>query len=98
MTVSGATVRTETSGGGRAALAAVGRRHAAAALIRRIATATTAAHVTRLLKRFISVPVGEGDDYRAAVRSGAGAGDRFLRCSVNHSVAACPASSAPRPV
>src|SRR3989441_10713904 len=98
MTVSGATVRTETAGCGGAAPAAVGRRHAAAAPIRRIATATTAARVTRLLKRFISVPVGEGDDYRAAVRSVGGVADRFLRCSVNHSVAACPASSAPRPV
>jgi hypothetical protein len=62
VTVSGATVRTETSGSGGAALAALGRRHAAAAPIRRSATATTAVHVTRLLKRFISVPVGEGDD------------------------------------
>src|SRR5207249_6669706 len=64
VTVSGTTVRTDTSGGGGAALATGARQRAAAAPTRSSATATAAVHVAGLIKRVMRIPAGEGDDYR----------------------------------
>src|SRR3989442_14722541 len=65
VTVSGTTVTTDTSGGGGAELATGARRRAAAAPRRTSVTAIAAIQVAGLIKRFISIPVGGGDDERA---------------------------------
>src|SRR5260370_31942901 len=63
--VSGTIVRTETSGGGGAVPAPGRRRRAATAPIRTRST-TAAVHVAALIRRFMRIPAGEGDDYNAA--------------------------------
>src|SRR5207248_4452381 len=62
-TVSGTTVRTETSGAGGAALANGVRRRAATVPTRTRASATTAVHVAGLIRRFMRTPAVEGDGY-----------------------------------
>src|SRR2546430_7083354 len=63
--VSGMTVTTDTSGGGGAELATGARRRAAAAPRRTSVTAIAAIQVAGLIKRFISIPVGGGDNWEA---------------------------------
>src|SRR5437879_8950284 len=63
--VSGTTVTPDTCGGGGAELATGERRRAAAAPSRTSVTAIAAIQVAGLIKRFISMPLGGGDDYRA---------------------------------